>query len=529
MNEELLTWTAVAFGGVLVVGLAIMAVTLATRRILGSKTAANRFLALTGRAVALLGSLAVFVYFGFFVDKDYFAHMARKDEAFKIGEINNLRNRAETLRRKSNLQADQSEQSIRQLTADIESLTTKLANARQRQSTLDRELDIVQADTSKIQDDLKEAQDDLATLSAEELRFTAGYEKYRSTESNRPKLVSAGDEEAVSDLDALLDSLDTAVNGGRRTIERLASRWDFEASSESSESPSFHGSLLGFSNDLNSTTRSMRDLVRRFQTTETRYERRLKRLVESRASLPEEIRKTEEQLSSQRTKRDNAIVLSKQQVINDQDAQAKLETEIARLRSGLIGHAVALEPVSDLETAAGPDSSIVTSNGGQDSPNGAEENGNPSANGRVDAVFSNEQTQHFNNMFFVMRALALGAIGAIITLLAKEAITGSASGSSQQRISFFERPDYWPRLVTRTVLGGTIAIVAFALLYTKTISLNGMANGGGLPDPEFWRVTMLCLISGAFSDKLYVALASRVDNYVKTPGRRSSTKRKPAA
>ena len=126
-----------------------------------------------------------------------------------------------------------------------------------------------------------------------------------------------------------------------------------------------------------------------------------------------------------------------------------------------------------------------------------------------------DQQDHYTNVLFAIRALCLGGIGALVTLLARRTIeTGDPDNT------FFHAPRYWPLLIKHTILGGLIALVAFALFYTKQITIfkpdNAVVPVGG--EPEFWRVTLLCIISGAFADKIYTAVSSQVEKYTTEGG-----------
>jgi len=126
------------------------------------------------------------------------------------------------------------------------------------------------------------------------------------------------------------------------------------------------------------------------------------------------------------------------------------------------------------------------------------------------------ESGHHANVLFAIRALCLGGIGALVTLLARRTI-GAFGPVNEQ--TFFSIPKYWPLLITHTILGGLIALVAFALFYTKQITIfkPEFPNGGASGDPEFWRVTLLCIIAGAFAEKIYGAVSSRVEKYVDEP------------
>lgn len=59
-------------------------------------------------------------------------------------------------------------------------------------------------------------------------------------------------------------------------------------------------------------------------------------------------------------------------------------------------------------------------------------------------------------------------------------------------------------------------MVVFALFYTKQLTIFQNLNGLKSSQPDFWRTTLLCIVAGAFSDKIYDAVSTRVDRYVET-------------
>ncbi len=127
-----------------------------------------------------------------------------------------------------------------------------------------------------------------------------------------------------------------------------------------------------------------------------------------------------------------------------------------------------------------------------------------------DRAIDSAERDHNSNVLFAIRALCLGGIGALVTLLARKTI-----GSNPLEPTFFHTSRYWPLLITHTIVGALISLVAFALLYTKQITIFKPDLSGAVAtgEPEFWRVTLLCIVAGAFADKIYVAVSSRVEKY----------------
>lgn len=127
-----------------------------------------------------------------------------------------------------------------------------------------------------------------------------------------------------------------------------------------------------------------------------------------------------------------------------------------------------------------------------------------------------EEKQHyFDYEYYALRVLNLGALGAILTLLATSTLR-SRYDSSQP--SFFHDKNYWHALISNCLAGSIVALIAFSLLYTKQISVFDAAEFKSESSrvPDYWRITLLCLIAGAFSEKLYEAFASKVDRYIES-------------
>ena len=113
-----------------------------------------------------------------------------------------------------------------------------------------------------------------------------------------------------------------------------------------------------------------------------------------------------------------------------------------------------------------------------------------------------EESEHTKNIFFSMRALSLGGLGALITLLASYVLIPLKNNSTNS--SFINRSNYWSLLLGHTLMGAVVSVVILGLFYTKqlTVFQPDSASNGSVT-PEFWRVTVLCIIAGAFAQNLY--------------------------
>lgn len=113
-----------------------------------------------------------------------------------------------------------------------------------------------------------------------------------------------------------------------------------------------------------------------------------------------------------------------------------------------------------------------------------------------------------SNIYVVTRALSLGAIGALMSILAKYLAAPAthalfADGASIGRM--------WASIA----MGGIVSVVVVGLFFTGFISIfaNSTQTTG---ETDFWKVTILCLLAGAFSDRLFQAASGRMDAYLRT-------------
>ena len=128
-----------------------------------------------------------------------------------------------------------------------------------------------------------------------------------------------------------------------------------------------------------------------------------------------------------------------------------------------------------------------------------------------------KESKYTENIFYAMRALSLGGLGALITLLASYMLKPPENGNS---VGFINSSNYWSLLLSHTMMGAVVSSVIFGLFYTRqlTIFQPDMTASENVA-PEFWRITMLCIIAGAFAEKLYSAASNRVDKYVEEPNK----------
>jgi hypothetical protein len=112
------------------------------------------------------------------------------------------------------------------------------------------------------------------------------------------------------------------------------------------------------------------------------------------------------------------------------------------------------------------------------------------------------------NIYLVARALALGAIGALMSIFAKYLSIPSTQGLFEDKASM-------GRMWASIAMGGIVAVVVIGLFFTGFISIfaNGVQNTN---ETDFWKVTILCLLAGAFSDRLFQAAANKMEAYLHT-------------
>ena len=120
---------------------------------------------------------------------------------------------------------------------------------------------------------------------------------------------------------------------------------------------------------------------------------------------------------------------------------------------------------------------------------------------RVDTARAHEIMRQSTNQYLAMRAVTLGALGAFAAALAAF-LHGAAPGARLQH----------GRIMLSMAFGSIVALVVFALFTTRELSV--FANDGATPAeiPDYWRVVILCLIAGAFADRLFAAARERVDH-----------------
>jgi hypothetical protein len=119
------------------------------------------------------------------------------------------------------------------------------------------------------------------------------------------------------------------------------------------------------------------------------------------------------------------------------------------------------------------------------------------------------------NIYVVGRALSLGAIGALMSIFAKH-LAGPPTRA------LFEDKASIGRMWASIAMGGIVSVVVVGLFFTGFISIfaNATQSTG---ETDYWKVTILCLLAGAFSDRLFQAASGRMDTYLRTGDVRPGT------
>lgn len=113
-----------------------------------------------------------------------------------------------------------------------------------------------------------------------------------------------------------------------------------------------------------------------------------------------------------------------------------------------------------------------------------------------------ELRQESENQYLATRAFALGALGAFA---AAASLFLSQSGT-ETRLRF-------SRTSLSMVFGGFVSLVVFALFRTREISVFNNAAPSAGETPDYWRVVILCLLAGAFADRLFLAAQDRLNAF----------------
>jgi len=124
------------------------------------------------------------------------------------------------------------------------------------------------------------------------------------------------------------------------------------------------------------------------------------------------------------------------------------------------------------------------------------------------------------NIYLVARALALGAIGALMSIFAKY-----LSNPTPQPL--FDNEASMGRMWASIAMGGIVSVVVIGLFFTGFISIFANATHG-TGETDFWKVTILCLLAGAFSDRLFQAAAGKMEAYLQTGKVESKAAARPA-
>lgn len=125
------------------------------------------------------------------------------------------------------------------------------------------------------------------------------------------------------------------------------------------------------------------------------------------------------------------------------------------------------------------------------------------------------------NLYVVTRSLALGAIGALISIIANYL-------SSTRNGTLFADDGIIARVFASMAMGAIASVVMIGLFYTGFISIFPQDQTQSTTEnPDFWKVTVLCLLAGAFSDRLFQAASGKVDQYLANEDLGASTPANP--
>jgi hypothetical protein len=124
----------------------------------------------------------------------------------------------------------------------------------------------------------------------------------------------------------------------------------------------------------------------------------------------------------------------------------------------------------------------------------------------IERQLSKRQAQT-ENLLLVIPALCLGALGSVVFTFTK--FVASPKGTR-----LFELVEF-NKMIASMVIGAMVSVVVFGLFYTKQISIfSPLETTSSIPDP--WRTTIVCLVAGAFADRIFDAASNRLNSYLKS-------------
>ncbi len=110
------------------------------------------------------------------------------------------------------------------------------------------------------------------------------------------------------------------------------------------------------------------------------------------------------------------------------------------------------------------------------------------------------------DLYAVSRALALGAIGALASIFFAQFRSAAPSP-----INFDDRKAMaWT--AGSMAMGAMAAVAVASLFFTGYISFFSSSEPTS-QNTDYWKVTILCLLAGAFFDRLYQEAGRRIDRY----------------
>lgn len=127
------------------------------------------------------------------------------------------------------------------------------------------------------------------------------------------------------------------------------------------------------------------------------------------------------------------------------------------------------------------------------------------------------------DLYLSIRAFALGGLGSIAMAIMTKSVSTSASHLEDDKgwVKLRLNPLLW------TFVGGIVSLVAFGLFYTKQISIFHVPDSVNTQIPDYWRMSILCLIAGAYSETIINTASRQVEIYASNTPRGIRSPRQP--
>jgi hypothetical protein len=114
--------------------------------------------------------------------------------------------------------------------------------------------------------------------------------------------------------------------------------------------------------------------------------------------------------------------------------------------------------------------------------------------------------QDTDHIYLVLRAIALGGIGAFASFMAQIVPIRQRALHRRFRMNY-------PMIFAVILIGSIVAIAVVGAFFTKQLTIFDPGEQTSKV-PDFWRVTIVGLLAGAFADRIFAATTSRVDRYL---------------